>query len=245
LVLGTGGINLTHQIAHELGVAIVAGEFSEGKAFPTEAALCERFNVSRSILREAVKMLTAKGLLAARPRQGTWVQDEKYWNLLDPDVLKWLLERKFSLSLIRHFTETRRAFEPQAARLAALHGGQDQVQAIEQALERMINADQGEDDPLQSDIAFHIAVLRASQNPFYIQLEELIICALTYSIRLTNKFKGVTLASIDDHQEVLKEIKLKKPEKAAKAMEALIDEALSLIIEAENNDKLYHTNYSA
>src|SRR5688572_17468668 len=99
--------NLTYTIVEQLGQSIVTGTYSPKKSFPIEAQLCKQFSASRSVLREAVKMLTAKGLLAARPRQGTWVEPENEWNLLDPDVLRWLLERKFSLGLLAEITEMR------------------------------------------------------------------------------------------------------------------------------------------
>lgn len=238
MVRALSGKNLTQHITHQLGVEIVAGEYSGGVPFPTESQLCEKFSASRSVLREAVKMLTAKGLLAARPRQGTWVQEEDRWNLLDPDVLYWLLERKFSLSLIRQFTETRRAFETQAAYYAAQRAKPESLARIEDALKRMEAAQRGDDSPLQSDIAFHVAVLYASENPFYIQLEDLVSCALEYSIRLTNKFKGVALASVDDHRVVYEAIKDGKAQEAADLMTRLLDEALDLITRAEIADNI-------
>ncbi|RME63985.1 MAG: FadR family transcriptional regulator, partial [Alphaproteobacteria bacterium] len=82
------GRNLTYVIAQELGRAIVTGTYGTENPFPIEAKLCEQYGASRSVLREAVKMLTAKGLLSARPRQGTWIEPESNWNLLDPDVLR-------------------------------------------------------------------------------------------------------------------------------------------------------------
>jgi DNA-binding FadR family transcriptional regulator len=85
----------------------MAESFETHNPIPIEAQLCRQYSVSRSVLREAVKMLTAKGLLGSRPRLGTWVQPEKDWNLLDPDVLGWLLERKFSPALLIEFTELR------------------------------------------------------------------------------------------------------------------------------------------
>jgi DNA-binding FadR family transcriptional regulator len=98
------GENLTYRIVEDLGIAIVTSRYSKNNPFPVEADLCKQYGVSRSILREAVKMLTAKGLLGARPRQGTWVQPEEVWNLLDPDMLRWLLERKLSFSQLIEFT---------------------------------------------------------------------------------------------------------------------------------------------
>ncbi|MCV6603847.1 MAG: GntR family transcriptional regulator, partial [Porticoccaceae bacterium] len=74
--------NLTQSIVHELGKDIVTQRYCADQPFPIEAELSEKFGASRSVLREAVKMLTAKGLLSARPRQGTRVQPEENWNLL-------------------------------------------------------------------------------------------------------------------------------------------------------------------
>ena len=150
------GQNLTYGIAHELGVAIVTGVYSGDNPIPIEAELCRKYDASRPVLREAVKMLTAKGLLAARPRRGTWVQPEDKWNLLDPDVLGWLLERKYSPKLLIEFTEIRLAIEPGAAALAAQVAGPQEKAAIGAGIERMQAADRGDDDPLDSDIAFHV-----------------------------------------------------------------------------------------
>ena len=96
-------LNLTRTTQERLGIEIVSGEFRDAGAIPVEAELCERYGVSRSIMREAVKMLTAKGLLASRPKHGTWVQPESEWNLLDPDVLRWLLTREVSVQLLIEF----------------------------------------------------------------------------------------------------------------------------------------------
>jgi len=225
--------NLTYSIVHDLGVAIVTGTYSKKNPFPVEAELCKQFGASRTALREAVKMLTAKGLLSARPRQGTWVQPEENWNLLDPDVLTWLLERKFSPTLLIEFTEIRLAVEPGAAALAARVAGPAEKAALRAAIERMSAADRGDDDPLESDIAFHLAVLRASGNRFYAQLSELIATALRFSIRTTNRYKGVRLASVADHRKVSDAILAGKSVQAAEAMRSLIQEALDLICAGE------------
>jgi DNA-binding FadR family transcriptional regulator len=227
------GHNLTHSIVQDLGVAIVTGVYSVKNPFPVEAELCKKYGASRSVLREAVKMLTAKGLLGARPRQGTWVQSESNWNLLDPDVLRWLLERKFSFSLLVEFAQIRLAVEPKAAALAAA-AGQESKAEIQTALERMKAAEHGDDDPLESDIAFHAAILRASGNRFYSQLPELIDTALRFSIRMTNRQKGVRLASVADHETVLDAIMAGKAEAAEAAMEFLIEETLVLIKKAQS-----------
>jgi DNA-binding FadR family transcriptional regulator len=227
------GQNLTYGIAHELGVAIVTGVYSADNPIPIEAELCRKYDASRPVLREAVKMLTAKGLLAARPRRGTWVQPEDRWNLLDPDVLGWLLERKYSPQLLIEFTEIRLAIEPGAAALAARAAGPEEKAAIRAGIERMQAADRGDDDPLDSDIAFHVAVLRASRNRFYAQLTGFTAAALRFSIQTTNRYKGVQLASIADHKKVADAILARKAAAAGESMRKLIQEALDLISRRE------------
>lgn len=223
------GQNLTYSIVHDLGVAIVTGVYSKQNPFPVEAELCKQYAASRSVLREAVKMLTAKGLLGARPRQGTWVEPEDKWNMLDPDILGWLLERKFSPALLIEFSEIRLAVEPGAAALAARVAGPAEKAAVRKAIERMQAAERGDDDPLESDIAFHVAVLRASMNRFYAQLAGLTASALRFSIRTTNRYKGVRLASVADHKKVADAILAGRPAVASEAMRKLIQEALDLI----------------
>ncbi len=223
------GQNLTYSIAHKLGVAIVTGVYSADNPIPIEAELCRQYAASRSVLREAVKMLTAKGLLGSRPRLGTWVQPEDNWNLIDPDVLGWLLERKFSPALLMEFMEIRLAVEPGAATLAARVAGPAEKAAIRGAIERMKAADNGNDDPLESDIAFHVAVLRASRNRFYAQLTGFTSTALRFSIRTTNRYKGVQLASVADHKKIADAIIAGRPVAAGEAMRKLIQEAMDLI----------------
>lgn len=227
------GQNLTYSIANHIGIAIVTGIYSADNPIPIEAELCREYDASRPVLREAVKMLTAKGLLGARPRRGTWVQPEDRWNLLDPDVLGWLLERKYSPALLIEFTEMRLAVEPGAATLAARVAGPEEKSAISHAIERMQAADRGDDDPLDSDIAFHVAVLRASRNRFYAQLTGFTSTALRFSIRMTNRYKGVRLASVAEHKKVADAIIAGKPGVAGEAMRKLIQEALEIITKRE------------
>ena len=232
----TDGQNLTYRIVQDLGIAIVSGKYTVKNPFPVEAELCEQYGASRSVLREAVKMLTAKGLLSARPRQGTWVQAEENWNLLDPDVLRWLLERKLSFPLLREFAQVRLAVEPKAAALAVGLVSRQAGQALPDFLliERMAAADRGEDDSLESDIAFHVAILTASGNRFYTQLRKLTETALRFSIRMTNRYKGVHRASVQDHKKISDAVLAGDAALAEAAMQYLIQEALDLINKAED-----------
>lgn len=225
------GRNLTYAMLDSLGKEIVTGGY-DGRPFPTEAELARQHDVSRSVTREAVKMLTAKGLLTARPRKGTTILPSSDWNLFDPDVLRWLLERKFSLELLRQFSELRIAIEPAAAALAARAADAGGLAAIAAGYERMVAAEAGDDDPLEADIAFHIAILQASANPFYQQFRDLVTTALRTSIRFTNRFKGRT-ASLPQHHVVLSAIEERDAETAKGGMIELIAEVMALIADAE------------
>ncbi|MDF7776386.1 FCD domain-containing protein [Sphingomonas sp. AOB5] len=221
------GRNLTYGLLDSLGRAIVTGRF-EREPFPTEAELAKQHGVSRSVTREAVKMLTAKGLLSARPRQGTIVQPTSSWNLFDTDVLRWLLERQFSVELLKQFNQLRVAIEPEAAALAAQFAGEEDLQRINRGLERMKAADKGLDDTLEADIAFHVAILHASRNPFYAQFRDVVGTALRTSIRFTNRVKGRT-ASVADHAAVRNAIAARDADAARAAMRTLISDVLDLI----------------
>ena len=231
---GLLGRNLTYGLLEVLGRAIVVGDYQD-RAFPTEAELAKQHGVSRSVTREAVKMLTAKGLLGARPKQGTFVQPDENWNLFDTDVLRWLLDRKLSIGLLRQFNELRVAVEPQAAALAASRAPPAQVAAIAAGLARMREAERGHDNSLDADIAFHVAVLRASGNPFYTQFRDVVSTALRTSIRFTNRISGRT-ASIADHAAVHDAITRGDAEAAHQAMRYLINDVLSLIRHAVDKD---------
>jgi DNA-binding FadR family transcriptional regulator len=221
------GRNLTYGMLDLLGRRIVTGVY-EQTPFPTEAELSIEHGVSRSVTREAVKMLTAKGLLSARPRQGTSVQPLASWNLFDADVLRWLLERKFTVELLTQFNQLRVAIEPAAAALAAATGDERGLAMIKAGFERMAAAEHGEDDPLDADIAFHLAVLQASRNPFFAQFRELVATALRTSIRLTNRIEGRT-ADLAAHGAVCTAILAGDPLAAEQAMRLIIGDVMGVI----------------
>jgi DNA-binding FadR family transcriptional regulator len=229
---GKGDGNLTRRIVGELGRAIVTEQFNLVSPFPVEAELCRRYGASRSVVREAVKMLTAKGLLRPRQRAGTIVEPEDKWNLLDPDILRWMLERDFSIGLLIDFTEVRISIEPRAAGLAAYGATAAQRQRIVHATERMFAAERGEDDPLEADIAFHAAILMASNNRFLRQFTDLSETSLRFSIRRTNEYAGVAGASAAEHARVCDAIIEGKSELAVRLLRELIQDALNLLLAA-------------
>ncbi|MBF7074227.1 FadR family transcriptional regulator [Glaciecola sp. MH2013] len=221
--------NLTHQLTHDLGIAIVNGKYPIGEGMPSEADLCVEYDVSRSSTREAVKMLSAKGLISSRPKQGIRVLPESRWNMFDTDVLTWILSSKPSLSLLKEFTQVRFAIEPEAAALAAENATAVQLAQIEKSLARMADADAGLDDPLEADIEFHTSILEASGNRFFVQLSDFISTALRVSIRYTNKIKGVPGADVQKHADIFNTIRSRDADKARDAVSTILTEALELI----------------
>lgn len=227
-----GGYNLTHQVTNQMGLAIVQGKYSEGQPFPTEAQLAKQFSISRSVMREAVKMLTAKGLISSRPRQGIRLSPANQWNLFDSDVLAWTLESRPSLSLLKEFTELRLAIEPEAVALAARIGDSEAIARIENSLKRMKAAESGEDDNLAADIEFHNNILFASNNRFFIQFSHFIETALRVAITFTNKMTQTSFANFEVHKMVYNSIAAGDTVAASAAMRSLLEEALGLINKA-------------
>ncbi len=230
--------NLAHQVMSDLGQQIAIGHFSPGVTLPPEDDLVTALGISRTVVREAVKIHSAKGLVNTRPRRGTIVLPESHWNLADPDILDWLLHRKNVLPLILEFAEVRLAIEPAAASLAARVADAADIATLKQAIEGMRDASQGDADPLDADIAFHVAVLRASRNRFFYSLRFMIEVALRFSIRLSNSSKGVALASADDHAAILHAIVARNAAAAEQAMRALILESKMLLGSAGAADKV-------
>jgi len=226
---GLGG-NLTYGLLDALGRKIVTGSY-DTQPFPTEAQLAEEHDVSRSVTREAVKMLTAKGLLSALPRRGTIVLPRESWNLFDADVLNWLLERRFSIELLLQFMDLRAAIEPAAAELAAKNADAQELSLITQGFERMENAGRGDDDVLESDIEFHVAILRASGNPFFAQFRDVVATALRTSILFTNRIAGHT-ADLPAHKAVLDAIVKRNGSRSRLAMNELLAFTRGLAVRA-------------
>lgn len=221
------GRNLTYGLLDRLGSQIVGGTWT-GRSFPTEMELSQQHGVSRSVTREAVKMLTAKGLVTARPRQGTSILPVSQWNLFDTDVLRWMLERRFSIDLLKQFSQLRVAIEPAAAALAAQEAGDEGRALIEAGFARMQAAEAGQDDVLEADVAFHVAILKASGNPFFGQFRDVVSTALKTSIRYTNRIVGRS-ADLDAHEGVMRAILARDAQEARARMECIIVDALDAI----------------
>ncbi len=221
--------NLTHQLTHNLGMAIVKGDYLVGEGLPSEADICEMYDVSRSATREAVKMLSAKGLISSRPKQGIRVLPEHNWNMFDTDVLSWILNSKPSIQILKEFTQVRLAIEPQAAALAAQNASENELAEIGNALQRVKDAEDGLDDPLDADIAFHTSIFKATGNRFFYQLTDFISTALRVSIRYTNRLRDSNTSTVKHYESIFQSIKDGQLDNVYKTMRVLLTESLTLI----------------
>lgn len=211
------------HVVNELGKAIVSGVYPEGSILPGDPELVERFHVSRTVLREAMKTLSAKGLIVARARIGTRVTERRQWNLFDADVLSWHLERGFDRAFIVHLSEMRQSFEPYAAALAAERATPETARRLLAMTGEMASAASHE-DLIMADLRFHLAVLQASENPFMYGVGTLIEAALVSSFGLSSpdvpsrEFEHIGTS----HRDIAEAIAACEAEKAAEAMRGVI-----------------------
>ncbi|HEV7321459.1 MAG TPA: FadR/GntR family transcriptional regulator [Ensifer sp.] len=211
-------------VVEELGQAIVGGEFAVGDILPGDAELAARFNVSRTVLREAMKTLAAKGLVVARARIGTRVQPRASWNLFDGDVLAWHFRAGVDEDFLRHVSEVRLALEPFAAGLAARRATNADISQMMRLAVAMGDAGHSAQTLARADLEFHLRLLEASLNPFMQTVGSLIEAALIGVFRLSNS--AADEAEIDRvavaHIRIVEEIRLRNEEGARSAMEHVI-----------------------
>lgn len=219
--------SLADQVARELGRRIVASNYDQGALIEDEGALAERFQVSRSVVRDAVKILVGKGLLEVRRGIGTRVRGRHAWGLLDDDVLAWHLSAPVRPNFLRQLMDIRVIVEPEAARWAATSASDDAIAEILKAQEDMEQEKGAPEDFVVADALFHRAILRASSNEILRAMEGVIFSALLTSIKLTNTTKSKNEASIPFHKAVADAIAEHKPDEAAERMRNLLVDAQS------------------
>lgn len=172
-------------IARTLGIAIVTGQHEPGTILPSEVELAEQFHVSRSAIRESMRMLTAKGLVESRPKAGTRVRERNEWHLLDPLLLAWMFEgvppRKFVQSLF----QLRMIVEPAAAELAATSRSTQQLSRMGHALEEMARHGLTSEEGQRADQQFHAIILEATDNELLVSLS----ASISAAVRWTTFFK--------------------------------------------------------
>ena len=178
--------NFHTQVIWSLGVGIVSGRYPEGAALPGDAELQQQLGVSRTVLREALKTLSAKGLIEARAKIGTRVRPRQYWNLFDADVLAWHFEAGPDIDFLGSLAEVRLAIEPEAAAHAALRRTSQQAATMLGWVDKMGNPDNTAQTFAQFDLEFHRVVADASGNPFMRSISALVELALTAAFTISS-----------------------------------------------------------
>jgi DNA-binding FadR family transcriptional regulator len=215
------------QVAERLGVAIISGEFKAGDLLPNEDRLRSEISVSRTAYREAVKILTAKGLVEARPRSGTRVAPRSGWNLIDPDVLAWHLAADPNEDFIRDLFELRRFVEPGAARLASLRRSKEDLARIDAALTGMITEKPYSEANIRADVRFHEAIFAAAHNRSLDCLANVVISTIQWSMLLqSRKAEHAFDVALSDHKRVRDAIAAQDADQAEAVMITLVLDAL-------------------
>lgn len=217
--------NLSQHTARELGLKIVRGDWRPGDTLPDEPALCALYDVSRTVVREAIKMLMSKGLVEVRPRRGTTVQPRKRWQMLDAELLEWQQHTLPSMDTLLQLVEVRKIIEPEVAALAAERADLEACDRIKAAIAGMWDAVGSTDNYAAADAAFHAAVLSAAQNEYLDALEPVIFAGLRTSIRVTNPVPETNESSVKLHEAVGEAIVQRDPNAAREAMRALLADA--------------------
>lgn len=217
--------SLSTQVAREIGRRIVSQIYAPGELVEDESRLAERYQVSRSVIRDAVKILVGKGLLEVRRGIGTKVRSRANWGLLDDDVLAWYQSAPPNSDFLRQLMDIRLVFEPKAARWASEVASEEELALIEAAIERMEAEKGSTEDFVIADALFHRSILRAAHNEFLIAMEGVIFSALLSSIRLTNKDPRDNEGSIPFHREVYEAIAARNGDRAEQVMERLLGDA--------------------
>lgn len=217
--------NVHGHTLDQLGEAIVGGRHPPGASIPPEPVLCDELGVSRTVVREAVKSLVAKGMLVTGPKVGTRVLPSEQWNWFDPDVVAWQAKAGLTREFLRDLQELRRVVEPAAVRLAAERATAADIAGIEQAYAGMKQAIEQGGDYVKSDLAFHQGLLRACHNRMVVQMSKALGALLRTSFELSTSKPDGPAQSLPLHRAVLDAVIARNPAKAEKAILVLIDGA--------------------
>jgi DNA-binding FadR family transcriptional regulator len=211
------------QLVHAIGRQILGGKIRPGDLLPEQQP---GMAVSRTVVREAVKVLAAKGLVESRPRTGTRVRPRHAWHLLDPDVMAWQQDASPRVEFLRKLTEVRLIVEPPAAALAAQRASGVEVESIEDAyrdMEASLDGDADDFDAFdRADRRFHQAIVRACGNDLLERMGHMVVSALLVSFHATSRVPGNAKASLPMHRAILEAIRNRNPHRAGQAMNRLV-----------------------
>jgi DNA-binding FadR family transcriptional regulator len=218
--------NANDSLAAVLGAEIIAGVYPPGSRLPSESALLKRFQVSRPTLREAFRVLAAKGLIVSRQKVGTSVRPKSDWNMLDPDFLAWHLRAALTEEFVSDLFQLRQMVEPQAAYLAAQSRDPVLIEGIKAAYADMERWRTGRGDLIGADLRFHQGILAATGNLFIGALGGLIHTALVGTFQLGWSGAVITDDRLHQHRAVLEAIEAGAPEAARERMAVLLQDSI-------------------
>jgi DNA-binding FadR family transcriptional regulator len=210
-------------VVHEIGVRILDGELKPGDTLP-DNGLLDGGEVSRTVVREAIKVLAAKGLVESRPKVGTRVRPRRDWNLLDPDVLAWQIEAGPDARFLEQALELRRMIEPAAARLAAERATEPEIAALYEAYEEMVAAGDDLDDFMAPDLRFHSLLLEACGNELLEHMSEIFTAVLRTVFAYSSSSSRSYPRAARRHRAIVKAIEARDPDAAERAVLRLLDD---------------------
>jgi DNA-binding FadR family transcriptional regulator len=226
---GTGSIpreRLHDRVTREIALGILRGSIGQGEAgLSTEGDLCRHFHVSRTILREAVKVLAAKGLIEVRPKTGIRVRPRDQWNLVDPDLLSWLCEAGVDDLFVRDLCEVRAIVEPAAAELAASRASAEEIEELLHWYHLIEVNPNNEEARLEADRNFHSTIFTACHNVFLTQMNTTVGVALRATQQIGVHLPQVMEESVLAHKKVADAIARRDRTAARAAMERLIQQS--------------------
>jgi GntR family transcriptional regulator, galactonate operon transcriptional repressor len=211
------------QTVREMARRILSGELAERQIIDL-AGLEAELDVSRTALREAFKVLAAKGLVDARQKRGTFVRPRADWNLLDGDLIRWQFDDRNDDTFLDNVHEVREVVEPAGARFAARRRTNDDLTALEEALAAMTAADGVPAEQVRADLAFHRALLAATHNELLERMEVVIETGLAVRDRLVHGAKPDD-DPVPAHRAVFEAVCDQDPGRAEQAMRALLEKA--------------------
>lgn len=224
------------KIIEAIGRDIVNGRYRPGELLPREAELTGEYSASRTSVREAMKVLAAKGLVESRQKVGTRVRERELWSVFDSDILRWQAAEGNAETVMRDLIELRQILEPAAAQLAASRAEIDDLRRIGRAAARMVADAQEHEKYAASDVAFHMAVYAASHNELLARFGRLVADFMRLSFDVQQRARS---AKIDDFREdaeahvlVYRDINRGDPAAAADSMLAVVLDGKSALIEA-------------
>jgi DNA-binding FadR family transcriptional regulator len=217
--------NVHGNTVDHLGEAIVAGRYGPGASIPPEPKLCEELGVSRTVIRESVKSLVAKGLVTTGPKVGTRVLPPEQWNWFDPDVIVWQAKAGLTPEFLADLQDLRRVMEPAAVRMAAQRATAQDIAGIEAAYEGMRRAVEEGGDYVTYDLLFHQGLLRACRNRMIVQMSKALGALLRTSFEISTARKDGPRSSLPLHRAVLDAVIARDPARAEQAIIVLIERA--------------------